>query len=109
MGTPFWVIGWRIRQRDFRTLIDGTSEVLGPFSNPREATLVRRERSDAASRRCRATIVSNVNGAGDDGVAAGGGVNAPRIRSREAPFYLGPRHKPRELDRRKQARPCSLQ
>jgi hypothetical protein len=64
MGTPIWVIGGEYDSADFRMVIDGTSEVLGPFSYLREATLVRRERSDATRfKPLMRYIVSNMNGA----------------------------------------------
>ena len=65
MEMQYWVIGGEYDSVDFRRLIDGTSEVLGPFSYLREATHAWRERSDATRFKAlmRYTIVSNVNGA----------------------------------------------
>jgi Domain of unknown function (DUF4170) len=65
METQYWVIGGEYDSADFRKLIDGTSEVLGPFSYFRDATLAWRERSDATRFKAlmRYIIVSNVNGA----------------------------------------------
>jgi hypothetical protein len=65
METQYWVIGGEYDSVDFRRLIDGTSEVLGPFGYLREATLAWRERSDATRFKAlmRYSIVTNVNGA----------------------------------------------
>lgn len=63
MDTLYWVIGGEYDNTDFRRVVAGTSEVLGPFSYQDEATLAWRERSRATSHRAlvRYVIVSNSN------------------------------------------------
>ena len=63
MQTQYWVIGGEYDGTDFGRLLEGTSEVLGPFGHYHEATIAWRER--ALATRCKALmryiIVSNVN------------------------------------------------
>jgi len=62
MPKQFWVIGGEYRDTEFQHLIDGTSQVHGPYASYDDAKSSWRERSAATRHQAttRFTIVSNM-------------------------------------------------
>ena len=61
MQQQFWVIGADYRDFNFRDVVDGSTQVLGPFGDHRQATSVWREQAMASRYKAttRFTIVVN--------------------------------------------------
>ena len=65
MQTKYWVIGADYRDFSFNEVVDGTSCVLGPFADYRDATSAWREQATASRYKAttRFTIVTDANSA----------------------------------------------
>ena len=64
MQKQFWVIGADYRDLQFKDVVDGSSHVLGPFTDYREANSAWREQAMATRYRATTRFTIVVNAAG---------------------------------------------